>query len=152
MELCVAAVQSPRVARQGWTTVFQCLGPPGGRDDWIVSNEDVWKAWQAAASESSILSLNSCLLSMGVVDWSGSLVPVTVHLFAIRVSVGVCILVWQWGIGWENLREAPSGRKSELEILGAAHVWLRLGLSRVREGFFSVSFSFTNHCLHCCFF
>lgn len=33
-----------------------------------MSNEDVWKAWQAAAFESLIQSLCSCSLSVGVVN------------------------------------------------------------------------------------
>lgn len=41
---------------------------PQGRHDRIMSNEDVWKAWQAAAFESLIQALCSSSLALGVVN------------------------------------------------------------------------------------
>lgn len=135
-------IQSPRVRSKSWTTSFQCLGPPGAQDVCTVTNEDVWKAWQAAAFESSIPSLRSRPLSMGFFDWSGSLVPVTLHLFSTLVCVCVCcgMTVWDW------LRELKR-RKSELVILGGSSCLASpLRLQGLGAFFLPVSFSITNHC------
>lgn len=60
-----------------------------------MSNEGVWKAWQAAAFESSVLSLCSHSLSKSAFNWSDLLLPLTVHLFSSGVFVSdyVCLTV-----------------------------------------------------------
>lgn len=58
-----------------------------GRDDLLVSNEDVKKTFQAAAFESYIGSLANCPLLLHVVHWSGALLPVCVCICAVCVTV-----------------------------------------------------------------
>ena len=60
-----------------------------------MSNEGVWKAWQAAAFESSVLSLCSHSLSKSAFNWSDLLLSLTVHLFSSGVFVSdyVCLTV-----------------------------------------------------------
>lgn len=111
-----------------------------------MSNEDVWKAWQTAGFESSILSL-FCSLSLGVVDWSGLLLSVTVHLVSSREREFVCM--WQsqsqCGIGSVQVRlrveERVNQRISWVLLFG----FFPLCFQGQRAIF--QSFSFTVHCL-----
>lgn len=77
------------------------------------------KHGKTAGFESSILSLCFCSLSLGVVDWFGLLLPVTVHLLSF-----VCMWQSLCGMGWVQVRL----RVEEREFCGCSCF-----------GFFSVS-------------